>query len=168
MYGIVSWGYVCGEPSFYAKTSAVISWFDDVITGKYPPNPCDGGVCQMPEDVVSPGNKWFSNDLSVNDPDRKRRDIVFEDGEIARDGSWPWVVGIMGNPKQDYCHVEIVSANELCNNDSNDIMLAEYEDLIDLEDFKESAEKMEITNSVISMIRDQFKFFRRFLSQNRL
>ena len=119
VYGIVSWGYECGTPGFYAKTSAVIDWFDDVITGKYPPDPCDGGVCQIPEDVVSPGNYWFNNDLSNNDT-RKRRNIFFEDGEIAREASWPWVVGITSTPKQDYCHVELVSTNYICG--SNDLI----------------------------------------------
>ena len=120
VYGIVSWGYECGTPGFYAKTSAVIDWFDDVITGKYPPDPCAGGVCQMPEDVVSPGNYWFTNDLSNNETTRNRRDVLFEDGEIAREASWPWVVGITSTPKQDYCHVELVSTIDIC--DSTDLI----------------------------------------------
>ena len=151
VYGIVSWGFECGFPSFYAKTSAVIDWFDDVITGKYPPDPCDGGVCQMPDDIVSPGNQWFSNDLTDNDTVRKRReDIVFEDGEIARDGSWPWVVGIKGNPKPDYCHVKVVSTDTFCNDDSGDMSHAKYEDLIDIDDTKESTEQ--IATNIYSFI----------------
>lgn len=119
-----------------------------MITGKYPPNPCDGGVCQIPEDVVSPGNKWFSNDLSDNDTVRKRRDVVFEDGEIAREGSWPWVVAITGNPKQDYCHVELVSSDMLCEllnatefEDAN-VKHAEFNDLINLQEIQELAKKL--------------------------
>ena len=135
-------------PSFYAKTSAVIDWFDDVITGKYPPDPCDGGVCQMPENIVSPGNKWFTNDLTDNDTARKRRDVIFEDGEIAREGSWPWVVAITGKPKQDYCHVEVVPSDFLCaflnHTDFEDANLkhAEYTDLINLEVIQEMAKKI--------------------------
>ena len=85
----------------------MIDWFDDVITGKYPPDPCSGGVCQMPEDVISPGNKWFSNDLSENDTDRKKRSLVFEDGVLAREASWPWVVGITSSPREIYCQVNL-------------------------------------------------------------
>ena len=94
----------------------------------------------MPEDVVSPGNYWFTNDLSNNYTARNRRDVVLEDGEIAREASWPWVVGIKGSPKADYCHVEIVSKNYLCN--SNDIAIrhAEFSDLINLEQIQEKDE----------------------------
>ena len=130
VYGVVSWGYEpCGTPGFYAKTSTVIDWFDDVITGKYPPDPCDGGVCQMPEDVFSPGNYWFTNDLSNNYTARNRRDVVLEDGEIAREASWPWVVGITGSPKPDYCHVQIVSKNYLCGSRDITVRYAEFSDL---------------------------------------
>ena len=139
VYGIVSWGPECGLIGFYATTSAVIDWFDDVITGKYPPDPCDGGVCQIPEDVVSPGNHWFTNDLS-NNGSRKRRNIVFEDGEIAREASWPWVVGITSTPKQDYCHVELVSSNSICESDDINVIYAEYSDLINLEEIQEMNE----------------------------
>ena len=78
LYGIVSWGYRCGTPSFYAKISSVIDWFDDVIEGRYPPDPCEGGVCQLPEGTYSPGNKWFSNEISgttENDTGRKKRSL---------------------------------------------------------------------------------------------
>ena len=112
----------------------------------------------MPEDVVSPGNKWFSNDLSDNDTTRKKRNIVFEEGELAREASWPWVVGITSKPKQDYCHVEVFPVEDICefytfgnytlgnhtlgNHNLgkytlDDIVYAEYEDLINLEDIKE-------------------------------
>ena len=139
VYGIVSWGYECGTPGFYAKTSAVIDWFDDVITGKYPPDPCDGGVCQMPEDVISPGNYWFTNDLSNNDTVRNRRDVVFEDGEIAQQASWPWVVGITGSPKQDYCNIQIVSKNYICGSRDITIRYAEFSDL-NIEEIQEMNE----------------------------
>ena len=78
LYGIVSWGFQCGTPSFYAKVSSVIDWFDDVIEGRYPPDPCEGGVCQLPEGTYSPGNKWFSNDnfMEDNDTDRKKRSLT--------------------------------------------------------------------------------------------
>ena len=145
VYGVVSWGYECGTPGFYAKTSTVIDWFDDVITGKYPPDPCDGGVCQMPEDVVSPGNHWFNNDLS--NIARNRRDIVLivedgevvEDGESAREASWPWVVGITSTPKEDYCHVQVVSTNKICGSNDLNITYAEYNDL-NLEEIQEMNE----------------------------
>ena len=79
LYGIVSWSYRCGTPSFYAKISSVIDWFDDVIEGRYPPDPCEGGVCQLPEGTYSPGNKWFSNEIggttAENDVDRKKRSL---------------------------------------------------------------------------------------------
>ena len=140
VYGIVSWGYECGTPGFYAKTSAVIDWFDDVITGKYPPDPCDGGVCQMPEDVVSPGNHWFTNDLSDNDAARNRRNVLFEDGEIAREASWPWVVGITSTPKEDYCHVEVVSTNNICGSNNSNITYAEYNNFLNLEEIQEMNE----------------------------
>ena len=116
-----------------------------MITGKYPPDSCDGDVCQMPEDIVSPGNKWFSNDLSDNDTIRKTRDAVFEDGEIARESSWPWVVAITGNPKLDYCHVEVVPSAILCeilNFTDLEVNLkhAEYNDFINLDEIQEMAE----------------------------
>ena len=119
-----------------------------MITGKYPPDPCDGGVCQIPEDIVSPGNYWFTNDLSNDDTARNRRDIVFivedgevvEDGEIAREASWPWVVGITGTPKEDYCHVEIVTTNDICNSNDLNITYAEYNDFKNLEEIQEMNE----------------------------
>ena len=102
----------------------------------------------MPEDIVSPGNKWFTNDLTDNDTMRKRRDFIFEEGEIAREGSWPWVVAITGNPKQDYCHVEVVSSDDLCAllnytefEDAN-LRHAEYNDLINLDVIQEMAKKI--------------------------
>ena len=96
----------------------------------------------MPEDVVSPGNIWFSNDLSENDTDRKKRNLVFEDGVLAREASWPWVVGITSTPKPDYCHVAIVATQNICgffNNYtySDEILYAAYEDIIHNEDIKE-------------------------------
>lgn len=127
-----------------------------MITGKYPPDPCDGGVCQMPENIVSPGNKWFTNDLTDNDTVRKRRDVIFEDGEIARAGSWPWVVAITGNPKQDYCHVGVVPSDDLCailNYTDANLKHAEYNDLIglSLEVIQEMAKKFScVTQSVLS------------------
>ena len=113
-----------------------------MITGKYPPDPCDGGVCQIPEDIVSPGNYWFTNDLSNTDTARNRRDIVFvvEDGEIAREASWPWVVGITGTPKEDYCHVEIVTTNDICDSNDLNITYAEYNDFKNLEEIQEMSE----------------------------
>ena len=119
-----------------------------MITGEYPPNPCDGGVCQMPEDIVSPGNKWFTNDLTDNDTMRKRRDFIFEEGEIAREGSWPWVVAITGKPKQDYCLVLVVQSDTLCaivndtDFDDGNLKYAEYNDLINLEVIQEMAKKI--------------------------
>ena len=119
-----------------------------MITGKYPPDPCDGGVCQIPEDIVSPGNYWFTNDLSNDDTARNRKDIVFivedgevvEDGEIAREASWPWVVGITGTPKEDYCHVEIVTTNDICDSNDLNITYAEYNDFKNLEEIQEMNE----------------------------
>ena len=119
-----------------------------MITGKYPPDPCDGGVCQIPEDIVSPGNYWFTNDLSNDDTARNRKDIVFivedgevvEDGEIAREASWPWVVGITGTPKEDYCHVEIVTTNDICDSNDLNITYAEYNDFKNLEEIQEMSE----------------------------
>ena len=115
-----------------------------MITGKYPPDPCDGGACQIPEDIVSPGNYWFTNDLSNDDTARNRRDIVFvvedgveEDGEIAREASWPWVVGITGTPKEDYCHVQIVSTNDICDSNDLNITYAEYNNFINLDEIQE-------------------------------
>ena len=124
----------------------MIDWFDDVITGKYPPDPCEEGVCQMPDNVVSPGNLWFSNSLPENDTERKKRSLVFEKGEIAREASWPWVVGITSAPKSDYCHVEIVTMESLCrpwNNFSylDDIVYAELEDFIHLDDIKDTVDR---------------------------
>ena len=114
---------------------------------KCAPGPCDGSVCQMPEDVVSPGNKWFINDLSENDTDRKRRSLNFEDGVLAREASWPWVVGITSAQKLDYCHVEIVTTESLCGpwNDftySDTINYAQLEDIIQLDNIKEAVEKI--------------------------
>ena len=112
---------------------------------KCSPGPCDGGVCQMPEGVISPGNIWFSNNLSQNDTDRKKRSLYFKDGELAQEASWPWVVGISSRPKLDYCHVQIVSAESICGIHNNftysdDIQYAEYEDIIYLESIKETVE----------------------------
>ena len=94
----------------------------------------------MPEDVISPGNYWFTNDLSNNDTVRNRRDVVFEDGEIAQQASWPWVVGITGSPKQDYCHVQIVSKNYLCGSRDITVRYAEFSDL-NIEEIQEMNEK---------------------------
>ena len=95
----------------------------------------------MPEDVVSPGNIWFSNDLPENDTDRTDRSIIFEDGVLARESSWPWVVGITSGPKLDYCHVGIVSTRSICGSFNNfnysDITYAEYEDILHNEEIKE-------------------------------
>ena len=108
----------------------------------------------MPENIISPGNKWFTNDLTDNDTVRKRRDVIFEDGEIAREGSWPWVVAITGNPKQDYCHVGVVPSDGLCeilNYTDANLKHAEYNDLINLEVIQEMAKKIScVTQSVLS------------------
>ena len=114
---------------------------------KCAPGPCDEDVCQMPEDVFSPGNKWFSNNLSENDTDRKKRSLSFEDGVLAREASWPWVVGITSAPKLDYCHVEIVTTESLCDpwNDFNyldTINYAELEDIIQFDYIKETVEEI--------------------------
>ena len=115
----------------------------------------------MPEDVVSPGNKWFSNDLSENDTERKKRSLnkaslVFEDGVLAREASWPWVVGITSSPKLDYCHVEIVSTESICGFFSNftfpdDIQYAEYEDIIDNEDIKVTGLKSSVLTTTLKL-----------------
>ena len=102
----------------------------------------------MPEDVFSPGNIWFSNNSTSNDRIRNKRSFpspeVFEAGELAREGSWPWVVGITGAPKTDYCHVEVVPSNILCMYTGNNtyITYAEYEDIINSEDIQETAGKL--------------------------
>ena len=105
----------------------------------------------MPGDVVSPGNKWFSNDLSENDTDRKKRSLVFEDGVLAREASWPWVVGITSSPRDNYCQVESVRREPFCGSD--DIPYAEYEDILNQEDFvKETV--MEILALTVQTVLD--------------